>query len=471
MSKKGHSDDLGKLPIGKLLRQQAIPASIGILIMSVYGIVDTIFVGRWIGSMAIGAITVVLPITFLIASVGMAIGIGGASVISRAMGAGNNEKAHLAFGNQISLTLLISISVVIGGLFFQDEILKLFGGKGEILPYARIYFFIVLLGVPFLAWAMMSNNVIRALGQPKVAMYTLIVPAIANAILDPLLIVVFDMGMAGAAWATMLGYVASAVYTTWFFVKGEHELEFSIKNLRLRTDIIKEIFSIGGVTLARQGTISVLAIVLNNTLYRYGGETSLSVYGIINRVMFFANFPVLGMVQGFLPIAGFNFGAKKYARVKEVILKSIGWGSGISLVIFSCILFFADELSSIFTNEQELIDQTAPALIAVFLATPTLILQLIGSAYYQAIGRALPALFLSLLKQGIFLIPLILILPRYFGLNGVWYSFPIADAGTALINFLFLRYAYNKLNDTAPEMPSSLPNEDVLDADVNLKKS
>jgi putative MATE family efflux protein len=443
--KKGHSEDLGIRPIGQLLRSQAIPASIGILIMSVYGIVDTIFVGRWIGSLAIGAITVVLPITFLIASIGMSIGIGGSSVISRALGEGNDKRAYQTFCNQITLTLLIAISVVILGLFFQDEILQTFGGKGEILPFAKIYFQIVLLGVPFLAWAMMANNVMRALGQPKMAMVTLIAPAIANAILDPLLIVYFDMGMAGAAWATTMGYVSSAGFTIWFFATGKSEMVFSWKYLKLRSDIVKEIFSIGGVTLARQGMISVLSVVLNNTLYGYGGEMSLAVYGIINRLMFFANFPVLGMVQGFLPIAGFNFGAKKFGRVREVILKSISWGTGISFIIFSFILFFAKDLSAIFTNEQEMINQTAPALIAVFLATPTLVMQLIGSTYYQSIGKALPALFLSLLKQGIFLIPLILILPRYFGLNGVWYSFPIADLGTAIINFFFLRYAYQKL--------------------------
>ena len=205
--------------------------------------------------------------------------------------------------------------------------------------------------------------------------------------------------------------------------------------------------------------------MLNNTLYSYGGETSLAVFGIINRLMFFANFPVLGMVQGFLPIAGFNYGAKKYGRVREVVLKSIGWGTAISFLIFGCILFFAKELSSIFTNEQEMIDQTAPALIAVFLATPTLVMQLIGSAYYQAIGKALPALFLSLLKQGILMIPLILILPRYFGLEGVWYAFPIADVGTAIINFFFLRYAYKKLTVDEEE---NFEDEEVLDAGVKI---
>ena len=469
MKSKANSDDLGTKPIGQLLREQAIPASIGILIMSVYAIVDTIFVGRWIGSMAIGAITVVLPITFLIASIGMSIGIGGASVISRAFGSGNREKAYQAFGNQITLTLAISLAVVAGGIFFQEEILQLFGGKGEILPFAKTYFSIVLLGVPFLAWAMMANNVIRAMGQPKLAMYTLIVPAVVNVILDPLLIIVFDMGMAGAAWATTLGYIGSAAYTLWVFLREDSEMKLIWKNLKLRADLVMEIFSIGGVTLARQGTISVLAIVLNNTLFSYGGEMSVAVYGIINRVMFFANFPVLGIVQGFLPIAGFNYGSKKFDRVKEVILKSIGWGTAISLCIFMCIMIFAEQLSGIFTNETELIDSTTPALIAVFLATPTLVMQLIGSAYYQSIGKALPALFLSLLKQGIFLIPLILILPNYFGLNGVWYAFPIADVGTAIINFFFLRTAYYKLNH--PELINPLPvEEEILDAGIDFKK-
>ncbi len=469
MSIKGNSEKLGTEPIGKLLRQQAIPASIGILIMSVYGIIDTIFVGRWVGSLAIGAITVVLPITFLIASLGMAIGIGGASVISRALGAGDRERALLAFGNQISLTLSSAIIVVFAGYFYQDYIIQLFGGNGKIFPYAKLYFNIVLLGVPFLAWAMMANPVIRALGKPKMAMYTLVVPAIVNLILDPILIVFFDMGMAGAAWATMLGYMASALYTVWFFIRGESGMEIIWKNFTPRVHIVKEIFSIGGVTFARQGTISILAIILNNTLFNYGGEMSVSVYGIINRVMFFANFPVLGIVQGFLPIAGFNYGAKNYNRVREVIFKSIGWGTGIALLVFVSILFFSKELSAIFTNDEELIAQTTPALIAVFLATPTLVMQLIGSAYYQSIGKALPALFLSLLKQGIFLIPLILILPRYFDLNGIWYAFPIADICTAIINFFFLRYAYRQLNVSSKEKVVYKTTE-VLDAKVDFKK-
>lgn len=441
---KTQSEDLGIKPISKLLVQQAVPASIGILILSIYGIVDTIFVGRWVGSMGIAAITVVMPITFLIASIGMSIGVGGASIISRALGAGNREKAFLTFGNQATLTIIIALSVVIIGSFFQDEILILFGGKGDILPYARDYFNILLLGVPFLAWAMMSNNVMRAEGKPRIAMFTLITPAVANIILDPIFIVGFGMGIKGAAWATSLSYIASASYALYYFLIGEGEMKLKLPNFKLKMPIVKEIFAIGIVTLARQGAISILAIVLNNALFSYGGAMSVSVYGIINRVMMFANFPVLGLTQGFVPIAGYNYGAEKWDRVKETIKTSIGSGTGIALIIFAGLMVFTTQLISIFTNETELIRMTVPAFRTVFLATPLLAVQLISSAYFQAIGKARPALFLALTKQGFCLIPLLLILPTIFGLDGIWWAFPIADILSASICFTYLRYETKK---------------------------
>ncbi|MEZ4829153.1 MAG: MATE family efflux transporter [Bacteroidia bacterium] len=441
-----NSDQLGTKPIGKLLRAQAIPASVGILIMSVYGIVDSIFVGRWVGTLGIGAITVVFPISFLISSIGMSIGIGGASVISRSLGAGNRSHALLTFGNQATLTLLLAVSMVLLGSFFQEEILQLFGGRGEILPYAKEYFRIILLGIPFLSWAMMTNNVIRSEGAARFAMMIMIVPAVVNIILDPIFIAVFDMGIAGAAWATTISYIASACFSLWYFTKGPSELRLYVSNLWLRLSVVKEIFSIGVVTLARQGTISLLSIVLNNALFGYGGEIAVSVYGIINRVMMFANFPVLGVTQGFLPIAGYNYGAQKRDRVKELIFKAIVFGTGLALCIFIGIMFFAKDIVSLFTTDDQLIALSTPAIMIAFLATPTLTIQLIGSAYFQSIGKPVPALLLTMLKQGFFLIPLVLILPLFYDLNGVWYAFPIADILSASVNFLFIREAVKQLS-------------------------
>lgn len=436
---KDNHSQFGTDPIGKLLFQQSVPAAVGILVLSIYGIVDTIFVGRFVGSIGIAAITVVLPITFLISSIGMSIGIGGASIISRAYGDRNQDKAFATFGNQIGMTLVLAIGVVVFGLVYQEPIVELFGGKGEAMEPAKDFFRIILYGVPFLAWAMMGNNIIRAEGHPKVAMFTLIIPALFNIVLDPLFIVVFDMGIAGAAWATTISYMASALHTVWFFVFGKSSMQVRLKWLKPNLGIMREITSLGSVTLARQGTVSVLAIVLNNVLFTYGGEMALSVYGVINRIMMFANFPILGIAQGFVPIVGFNHGARLDDRVRLAIQLALKYATMISLGIFFAIVLFTGPLVEVFTSDEKLIAETVPAMRKSFLATPLLAFSLIGSAYFQAIGKPKPALLLALSKQGIFLVPLVFFLPMLFGLDGVWYAFPLADTGAAVISYLYLK--------------------------------
>ncbi len=439
---ENNRDDFGTQPLGKLLRKQAIPASAGILVMSIYGIVDTIFVGLWVGSMGIAAITVVLPITFLIASIGMAIGVGGASIISRAFGEGDDQKAFKTFGTQVGLTLLLGIFFVIVGFLFIDQVLSLFGGRGDVAGPAREYFVIVLLGVPFLAFAMMSNNVIRAEGFPKIAMYTIMIPAVVNIILDPVFIIWLDMGLAGAAWATTIAYISSATFALWFFLSGRSQMQLNRSLLKPDPAIIKETVSLGSVTFARQGTISVLAIVLNNSLFFYGGELGLAIYGIIGRLMMFVNFPVLGITQGFIPIVGYNYGARLMKRVSGIIRLSMISATSIAFFIFSGLMIFTPQIVSIFTNDPELIRETIPALRLAFLATPLIAINLLGSAYFQAIGRARPALILALSKQGFILIPLIFLLPLQFGINGIWFAFPIADLGAAIITGFYLRYSF-----------------------------
>ncbi len=443
---KNNSSAFGDQPLGNLLRKQAIPASIGILVMSIYGIVDTIFVGKWVSTIAIGAITVVLPIQYLISSIGMSIGIGGSSVISRSLGEGNQEKANKTFANQISLVVGFSILFLIFGLIFSEEILRFFGAKGGILPPALAYFNIILIGLPFLSWAMMTNNVIRAEGHPKTAMIAMMVPALFNLVLDPIFILVLDWGIEGAAWATTISFVACAMYTSYFFLSGKTQLSIKNHNLfSIDRKIVSEISGIGSVTLARQGAISVLSIVLNNSLIVFGGEIALSAFGIIARVMMFANFPVFGITQGFLPIAGYNYGAKNYPRVKELVTMSVKYATYIAIAIFILILSFAQEIVELFTNDVELIKMTVPALRLVFAATPLIAINLIVSGYYQAIGKPLPAMLLALSKQVFTLIPLLLILSYFFGLDGIWYSFGIADFLTAIISFIFFRSALKNL--------------------------
>ena len=438
------ANSLGTQKISKLLIKQAIPASIGILVMSLNMIVDTIFVGQWIGSMAIAAVTVVLPIVFLISSIGMGIGIGGSSIISRAFGSNNFNKAYVTFGNQISLTLVLSIFFVIIGILYYNPLLLLFGANGAILEPATEYFNVVLFGVPFLAFAMMGNPVIRAEGKPKFAMYAMILPAISNIVLDIIFIKFLDLGMFGAGLATSISYAVCGLFIFSFFISKKSELVIKPSYFILKIAIVKEIVQLGGVTIARQGTISVLMIVLNATLFTYGGESAIAVYGIINRVMLFALFPVLGVTQGFLPIAGYNYGAKNNERVKETIKMAMIYGSSVATLIFVGIMAFPEAIATIFTSDAALIKETPKALLYVFLATPVITAQLVGSAYFQAAGKALPALILTLLKQGFFLIPLVYILPKFFGLQGVWYSFPVADILATIVTLIFLRLEVRK---------------------------
>ncbi len=444
------SEELGTESIGKLLIKQSVPASIGFLIMSIYSIVDTIYVGRWIGPLAIGAITVVMPISFLISSVGMAIGVGGASVISRALGSGDRKRALKTFGNMVNATLHFAVILVILGFIYDEEILAIFGGKGDILPLAREYFIVILYGVPFLAWAMMSNNVIRAQGRPKVAMYIMVIPAVINIILDPIFIIGFKMGLSGAAWATTISYGISAFYALRFFLKGDSEIRFVLKYFKIDFLILKDIFSIGSITLARQSSVSLLIVVLNHSLFSYAGEMGISVYGIVNRVMMFALFPVIGIVQGFLPIAGYNYGARNIMRVRQSITTSIKYALSLAGSILVLILAFSNKIVMAFTTDDVLISESSYALVFVFLMSPLIAVQMVGSGYFQAIGKALPALLLTLTKQGFFLIPLVLILPRFYGVNGIWYAFPIADILSALVTWIFLQREIK--NNLSPEI-------------------
>ena len=433
------ANDLGTKNISQLILKQAIPASIGILVMSINMIVDTIFVGRWIGVLAIAAITVVLPIAFLISSIGMGVGIGGSSIISRALGANKDDKAFEVFGNQISLTIVLSVLFVLVGTFFSTPILQLFGANGDIITPATEYFDVIVWGVPFLAFAMMGNPVVRAVGKPNYAMLTMLFPAIANIFLDVIFIKFMNLGMYGAGLATSISYAVSGLFILWFFISKRTELKIIPKYFKLNFSIVKEIISLGGVTVVRQGTISILTIVLNYSLFKYGGEISIAIYGIINRVMLFALFPVLGVTQGFLPIAGYNYGANNIERVKETIKTSILFGTGIAVLIFIMIMLFPTELVGVFTEDKKLLKLTPDALIVAFLATPVITTQLIGSAYFQAAGKALPALLLTLLKQGFFLIPLVYILPKFYGVNGVWMSFPIADVLSTVLTYAYLK--------------------------------
>ena len=442
---KNSSQRLGVDSIFSLLIRQGLPASIGILVMSLNILIDTIFVGQWIGSNAIAAINVVLPVSFFIAAIGMAIGIGGGSIISRALGEKNIKKAKHTFGNQITLTFCVTLTLSFLGLVFLEFLIPVFGGKGDLYELAKTYYVIVLYGVPVLGFCMMGNNTMRAEGKPEFAMYAMMIPSVTNLLLDYILIYHFDMGMLGAAWATTISYIVTAIFIGYFFLSNKSELKIGFNDLNLSSLLVREISALGSVTLARQAMVSIVFLLVNNILFSSGGESTVAIYAIISRMLMFALFPVIGITQGFIPIVAFNYGSKNYKRVYDVVIKAVILSSFFATTVFTLIFYFSEEIVTVFTDENKILNDTPSAMRWVFAATPIIGIQLIGAAYFQAIGKAMPALLLTLTRQGFFFVPLLFILSNKMGVFGVWLSFPLAELIATIVTGIFLNRGIKKI--------------------------
>ena len=442
---KNSSQRLGVDSIFSLLIRQGLPASIGILVMSLNILIDTIFVGQWIGSNAIAAINVVLPVSFFIAAIGMAIGIGGGSIISRALGEKNIKKAKHTFGNQITLTFCVTLTLSFLGLVFLEFLIPVFGGKGDLYELAKTYYVIGLYGVPVLGFCMMGNNTMRAEGKPEFAMYAMMIPSVTNLLLDYILIYHFDMGMLGAAWATTISYIVTAIFIGYFFLSNKSELKIGFNDLNLSSLLVREISALGSVTLARQAMVSIVFLLVNNILFSSGGESTVAIYAIISRMLMFALFPVIGITQGFIPIVAFNYGSKNYKRVYDVVIKAVILSSFFATTVFTLIFYFSEEIVTVFTDENKILNDTPSAMRWVFAATPIIGIQLIGAAYFQAIGKAMPALLLTLTRQGFFFVPLLFILSNKMGVFGVWLSFPLAELIATIVTGIFLHRGIKKI--------------------------
>ncbi|HQC14117.1 MATE family efflux transporter [Mesotoga prima] len=428
---------LGEEKIGRLLLNLSLPATIGMLVQAMYNFVDTIFVGKGVGSMGIAGISISLPVQIFVMAFAQMFGIGGASVISRSLGERDHKKARRAAGNVMVFSVAFGLVMTLLGQFFLDQLLIMLGASEAIIPYAREYLGIILLGSAFFSFGMAMNHVVRAEGKPKIAMAAMLISAVLNIILDPIFIFSLNMGIRGAALATVLSQAATSIYVLFYFLSGRSLLRVSLRSLIPEWRIMRETVSVGLSAFSRQVAGSVLAVVLNNSLVFYGGDIAVAVYGVINRLLMVFIMPMFGVNQGFLPIVGYNYGARKMRRARESVKLASAVTTMIALFSSIVMFLFARQLISIFTDETELIESTIYALRIVILATPTIGVQVIASGMFQALGKALPALFLSLLRQIIILIPLILVIPRFLGINGIWISFPLADLIAFAISLVF----------------------------------
>jgi len=412
--------------VGRLLVNLSTPAMVAMLVTALYNVVDTIYIGRGVGPMAIAGITIVFPIQMLVMAIAMMVGIGGASVISRALGAGDYEKANTTFGNVLLSIVIFGLSLAFLGNIFIDQLLALFGASDTILPYARDYARIILLGTVFFSFSMSSNNVVRSEGRAKVAMTTMLISAILNIILDPIFIFGFKWGIKGAAAATVISQIVTVLYLAYYFYSGKSSLTLHLRNLRLKSVIMREIVVVGSPSLVRQLSASVMIVVINNTLRVYGGDISIALFGIMHRMLMFVSMPLFGIAQGMQPIVGFNYGAKRYDKAKRVLALSIKATTIVSTAGAIFLISFSKIIISIFTKDTELIRMGVPAVRIFIMSLPVFGFQVVGSTLFQAIGKAREALFLTVSRQ-IFLIGLILVLPRLFKLTGVWMTFPLTD--------------------------------------------
>ena len=430
---------LAKEKIGKLLYKMSYPAIISMVVMAFYNLVDAIFIGKGVGILGIAAVAITFPLQMILFAVGQTVGMGSSSIISRALGEKNDNKANVTLGNAYLVAIVFGILATVIGLVFARPLLVLFGATPEILPFAYDYIAVMFAGSVLVTVSTAGAHIIRSEGASFTVMISMVLSIFINLGLDYLFIFVWGWGMKGAAFATILAHLFTFVYQLIFFASRHSLLTLSYKYLKPVKKILKEILTMGSSALVRHSSASLVMIVINNSLKFYGGNMAIAVYGIVGRLVGFAIMPIFGVVQGYHPIAGFNYGAKNYKRVKKATHLTIKVSVLMSIVGTVLILIFAKPLIGLFTHDVELVAKTYYALVIL---TVTLVFagyQAVAPGYYRATGKALPAVIFAGLRQIILLIPLVLILPRFFGLNGVWYAFPIADILAAVIVYFVLK--------------------------------
>ncbi len=445
--------ELGTMPIGKLLRKLSIPAIVGLFMNALYNVIDMIFVGQSVGKLGISALAVSSPIMIINFSFGLALAVGAASYISRMLGAKNIEKANEYFSVSYIVVVVTSIVFLILCYIFTDDILRFFGATEKILPLARIYLQIVLIGFMPNALSVISNHTIRAQGHAMYSMFAMTIGVLINLCLDPLLIFGFDMGVSGAAIATVVSYFIGFIVGMYFFYSGKsvltrlpHQVSFNLK-------LAWEVFYVGLPTFLRNALSSLCLMIINNVLGRFAGEVGISTYGIIEKLMSFTYMPAFGIVQGMQPIASFNYGSYNYDRICKVIKKSLLWITLILSIVSISIQLFPEFFIRLFVDDPEIFKLGVPALRIVFSIVPFVGLQIISSSLFQAIGEAKPALFISLLRQAILLIPFVLLFSYIFNFKlwGTFIAIPVADAISCVVSSLLLLRTYRELKENIYE--------------------
>lgn len=439
------SNFLGKEPINKLLFKLAFPAVIAMITIAAYNIIDAIFIGKFVGTQGLAGVAIAFPLFMLFGAIGQMLGQGGASLVSRRLGQKKKKEAERTIWNVFFLAAIASIILTVFTLIFLEPLLVLFGASADILPFALSYSKVLTLGAFTVIFGMAGNNIIRSEGSAKAAMIGILIGTLSNIPLDWLFIVRLDMGLTGAALATTLAHALGIIYGIYYFFGTKRKLKYDPEHHWMEWPIVKEVTAVGFPSLARQFATIFVAIIMNRALLLYGGDVAIAMFGVLYRMLAFMMMIEFGVIQGMQPIVGFNYGAKKYDRTRKAVWQSVKVNTVISLVFFLLFLALPTQLISVFSNDPELLTIGASALHIISIVLPLVGFQVVAGGLFQALGKAKDALIVSLLRQAIFFIPLLLILPLFFGLQGVFYAFPVADGLAFLVTIPFFRKEMREL--------------------------
>ena len=443
--------ELGSKPVGKLLMQYAIPAIIAMTASSLYNMVDSIFIGQGVGALAISGLAITFPFMNLSAAFGAAVGVGASTLMSVKLGQKDYETAENILGNTITLNTIIGIVFCIVCLFALDPILRFFGASDQTIVYARDYMEIILIGNAITHMYFGMNAILRAASKPRHAMYATIFTVLLNTLLDPIFIWVLHLGIRGAAYATVLSQLVALIWQMWIFSDRKEMLHLKRGIYSLRADIVRNIIGIGISPFSMNACACLVVIFINNQLVKFGGDMAVGAYGIDNRIAFIFIMFVMGVNQGMQPIAGYNYGAQKLDRMMHVVKLSIFAATVIMLCGWLLAMLVPYQCVSLFTTDCKLIQTSADGLRILMVMFPIIGYQMVVTNFFQCIGKVRISIFLSLSRQLLFLIPLLIILPMFFGLNGVWASLPasdlIASIVTAWIMIVYMRKFRLQHND------------------------
>lgn len=440
------SKRLGHESVGKLLFKFSLPAVIGMIVNALYNIVDRIFIGQEVGKEAIAGLTITFPISLIIMAFGMLIGIGSSALVSIRLGQNKKEEAEKILGNAFTSIIIISILVTIFGQIFKEPILRSFGASNVTIDYGIRYITIILYGVILQNVGFGLNNIIRSEGNPMVAMYTMIIGGVLNIILDFLFVKVMRFGIEGAAIATIISQGVNTIWVLSHFTGKRCVLRLKKENLRLDKVIMRGIIAIGMAPFLMQVVSSGVNVLFNKSLAYYGGDTAIAAMGIINSLVMFILMPIFGINQGMQPIVGYNYGAEQYDRVKKAVKLAAIIATIITVSGTLTAEIFPEGVIRIFNKEPELVKIGANAIRKFLIMLPIVGAQIVFSNFFQAIGKPKIAIILSLSRQVLILIPMLLILPRIIGINGIWFSGPVSDAISFMITIIFTIREFKKIN-------------------------